>query len=108
MIRLRNQIVSQQEKICSGLFSQMIGLMFQKRKNLVMVFDSERKISLHNYFVFYPIEVLVLNSEKKVLEIKKEFRPFTLWNSLVSGKYLIELGLEESKNKVKLGDLLEF
>lgn len=108
MIRLKNLILSKTEKICSGLFSQMFGLMFHRRNNLIMVFDSERRISLHNCFVFYPIEILVLDSGKKVVEIKEEFKPFRFWNSSVPGKYLIELGLEESKGKVKLGDVLEF
>lgn len=108
MIQLRHQIVSKQEKICSGLFSQIIGLMFQRRKNLIMTFNSERKISLHNCFVFYPIEVLILDSNKTVLEIKKDFRPFRFWNSSASGKYLLELGLEESKGKVNVGGVLDF
>ena len=73
-----------------------------------MVFNKERNISLHNFFVFYPINVLVLNENKKVIEIKNNFRPFTFWNSKNKGKYLIELGKDESKNKVKVNDLLEF
>ena len=73
-----------------------------------MVFNKERNISLHNFFVFYPINVLVLNENKKVIEIKNNFGPFTFWNSKNKGKYLIELGKDESKNKVKVNDLLEF
>ena len=73
-----------------------------------MIFNKERNISLHNFFVFYPIDVLILNENKKVIEIKNNFRPFTFWNSKNKGKYLIELGKDESKNKVKVNDLLEF
>jgi uncharacterized protein len=103
-----NKIISNKESVCNNVFSQTLGLMFSKRKNLIMVFNKERNISLHNFFVFYPINVLVLNENKKVIEIKNNFRPFTFWNSKNKGKYLIELGKDESKNKVKVNDLLEF
>ena len=72
-----------------------------------MIFPQEMKIALHNFFVFYPIEVLVLDEDKKVIEVKKNFIPFTLWNSQKQGKYLIELGLKESKGKVNVGDKVE-
>tara|TARA_Y100000310_G_C20565550_1_gene755286 strand:- start:242 stop:601 length:360 start_codon:yes stop_codon:yes gene_type:complete len=91
MIINKGQVVSRKEKYCNNVFSQGLGLMFSKRKNLVMVFNKERKISLHNCFVFFPIDVLVLDSDKKIIEIKKNFSPFTFWNSVGKGKYVVEL-----------------
>jgi len=81
--------------------------MFRPRRNLVMVFSQEMAVSLHMFFVFYPIDVLLLDEKFRVVEIKENFRPFTIWNSKKKGKYLIELGLEESKGKVKIGDKVE-
>ncbi len=103
-----NQIISNKEIICNNVFSQSLGLMFSKRKNLIMVFNKERKISLHNFFVFYPIDVLILDENKKIIEIKENFKPFTFWNSKNKGKYLIELGKEESKKMVDFGNKLSF
>ena len=100
------KVVSQKEIICKGVFSQGWGLMFRRRANLVMIFDGLRKISLHNFFVFYPLEILVLDQSFKVVEIKKRFRPFTLFTSSMKGKILVELGLEESKGLVRIGDVL--
>lgn len=108
MISCESKVISKKEKTCLNLTSQILGLMFCGKQNLLMVFDSERRISLHNFFVFYPIEVIVLNEMKEVVEVNPNFQPFTFWNSSVPGKYLIELGLEESKGKVKVGDVLEF
>jgi len=106
--RSTGNVISNNETICRNIFSQSLGLMFSKRKNLIMIFNKERTISLHNFFVFYPIDVLILDENKKVVEIKENFKPFTFWNSKNKGKYLIELGKETSKKKVKLNDLLEF
>ena len=105
MIKNKNKIISEKEKYCHTIFSQGLGLMFSPKKNLVMVFKKEQKIQLHNFFVFYPLDILVLNKNKKIIEIKKDFKPFTFWNSKKEGKYVIELGFP---NKYKEGDVLKF
>jgi hypothetical protein len=104
MITNKNKIISKKEIVCKSLWSQARGLMFRKKQNLIMIFPEERKISLHNFFVFYPIDVIVLDKNKKVVEIKEKFMPFTFWSSSKKGKYLIELG---NKVKIKIGDIVK-
>ena len=110
MIRNRStgEVISNKEIVCKSVFSQGWGLMFRRRANLVMVFDQMRKISLHNFFVFYPLEILVLDGDNKVVEIKQRFKPFTLFTASKRGKVLVELGLEGSKGKIRVGDRLNF
>ena len=79
--------------------------MFSTKKNLVMVFKKETKIQLHNFFVFYPLDVLVLDENKRIVEVKRNFKPFTIWNSRQKGKYVVELGFP---NEYQEGDVLEF
>ena len=50
------------------------------------------------FFVFYPIDVLILDENKKVVEIKRNFKPFTVWNSKEKGKYVVEIGRKEKEN----------
>ena len=102
--KTQHKTISEKEIICKSPLSQARGLMFHLRKNnLVMVFPEERRISLHNFFVFYPIDVLVLDSALKVVEIKKNFLPFTFWKAKKKGKYLIELSQTESPS-YQVGD----
>ena len=101
-----NKIISKKERVCTTLLSQIRGLMFRKKQNLIMIFPKERKISLHNFFVFYPLQIIILDKNKKVIEIKNNFKPFTFWNSSKKGKYLIEIGKE--KSLVSLNDQLLF
>lgn len=101
------KIISKNEKYCQGFFSQALGLIFSSRKNLIMEFPQERSISLHNFFVFYPLEILILDNNKKVIEIKKNFLPFTFYHPKTKGKFVVELGREESKGKVRVGELLK-
>lgn len=111
MIRNKNKniVISKKERLANNIFTQGLGLMFSKRANLIMDFSSKRKISLHNCFVFYPLEILVLDENKTIVEILDQFKPFTLhWKSKEKGRYLVELGIEDSKGKCEVGDVLEF
>ena len=78
--------------------------MFSKKKELLFVFDREQRISLHNFFVFYPINLIFFDSNKIVVEIKKNFMPFNLYKSRKKAKYLLESPFEI---KYKLGDSLK-
>ena len=89
------QTISNEERFCNTFLSQAFGLMFRKKQNLIMKLPREKKISLHMFFVFYPIDVLILNKNKEIIEIKKNFKPFTFWNSKEKGKYVVELAFPE-------------
>tara|TARA_Y100000310_G_C20085105_1_gene535688 strand:- start:117 stop:443 length:327 start_codon:yes stop_codon:yes gene_type:complete len=106
MITRKDEIVSDEEIVCKNVFSQSRGLMFRRRNNLVMEFSKNRSVGLHMWFVFYPIEVLVLDHSMKVVEIKRNFRPWKLWKSSKKGKYVVELS--SIGCQVKVGDRLQF
>ena len=107
------KIISQKERCCQTLISQALGLMFRRRQNLVMEFPIERRVSLHMMMVFFPIDVILLDKEKKVVDIKRNFKPWTIWSSAVPAQYVIELGEERGSKSVlkplaiSLGDHLE-
>ncbi len=91
-------------RICNTFISQARGLMFRKKQNLIMVFPKEKKISLHMFFVFFPIDVLILDKNKKIVEIKRNFMPFTFWNSTKKGKYVVELAFPQN---YKVGQIIQ-
>ena len=106
--KTKKSIISKNEILADSHFSQGRGLMLRRRQNLIMKFCAPRKISLHNFFVFFPLEILIVNSKGRILEINHNFNPFTFWKSNNKGTYCIELGLETSKSKCAVGDVLEF
>jgi uncharacterized protein len=80
--RNRNTVIAGKKKLLSSLFSKAKGLMFTsssavRDKAMVLVFKKEKTVSLHMFFVFYPIDVIFLDQTKKVIEIKMNFKPFT-------------------------------
>jgi uncharacterized protein len=90
--------------LCKSNWSKARGLMFSKRKNLLFVFDNERRISLHNCFVFFPIDLIFLDKDFRVIEIKRDFRPFRFYTSKKKTKYVLELTEE---HKIKIGDKIK-
>ena len=101
----QNKIISKQEINCFSLLSQARGLMFRKKQNLVMHLKKEQIISLHNFFVFYPIDILIFNKNKEIIEIKRNFRPFAFYISNQKGQYVIELAFPFEytiKDKIKI------
>lgn len=84
------------DKICKSFWSKSRGLMFSPKKTLVFIFKRPQRISLHNFFVFYPINLLFLDENHKVIE-KKRFYPFTFYKSKKKSKYLIESPKQDAK-----------
>lgn len=107
----RKTILAEEVKICKDDFSKAIGLMFSEKQDKVLVFkfDKEKIISLHMFFVFYPIDVLFLDKNKIVVDKKESFKPFTIYNSRKKAMYAVELPAGViKKTKTGIGDKIEF
>lgn len=95
-------------KLADSLLKKFKGLMFEREKNFnyALVFDlgknCKRRASIHMCFVFFPIDVLFLNEERKVVDIVLGLKPWTLnYTPKKNSRYIIELpkgrgsGIEE-------------
>lgn len=107
----KNSIVAHDFKICDDNLSKFAGLMFSKRekKALIFKFSKEKMISLHMFFVFYPIDVLFLDKNKIVVDVKENFRPFAFYKSRKKAMYAVELPDNTiKKTKTEIGDKINF
>ncbi|MCM2325343.1 MAG: DUF192 domain-containing protein [Candidatus Woesearchaeota archaeon] len=110
MIRANNIILCRKKKILTSIFSKASGLMFSrpiKDTGYIFVFSEPRRIDLHMFFVFFPIDVLFLDDKKRIIEMKKDFLPFTFYYSKKKASYVIELPAGYS-DKTKIGDIIKF
>jgi len=94
-------------KTCRTFLSKSLGLMFSKKKTIVLEFKKEKIISLHMFFVFYPIDVLFLDKNKKIVDIKNNFKPFALYTSKNKAKFVVEIP-KQAKIKFKTGVSVTF
>jgi uncharacterized protein len=110
MLKINNQIIKGKILFADNIFSKAFGLMFKrnfKNKFLIFIFKKEIFVPLHMFFVFFPIDVIFLNKDKIVVEIKNNFKPFTYYNPIKKAKYVIEAEKNIFKN-VKLDDKIDF
>jgi len=81
--------------VCQTMWSRMRGLMFRKRilnQAYIFVFSKPQRIALHMFWVFFPIDILWLDEQRKVVDLRTNVKPFT--PHIVSkekGLYVIEL-----------------
>lgn len=105
-------IIVENKKILKNIFSKSFGLIFSKKiknKALVFVFKKEKRHLIHMFFVFFQIDILFLDKNKKVVEIKENLEPFSFYSSKNKAKYFIELSegiIKETKTKI--GDTISF
>ena len=95
-------------------WQKMKGLMFEdaKKFNYGLIFclprESIANSTIHMLFVFFPIDLVYLNKDKKVVDIAKNILPFSLgYAPKKPSKYFVELPVGKSK-KIKLGDELQW
>ena len=92
-----NKVVINNVRVCNGLKS-FIGLRFSKQlkdNEAVLIEGRSESIidsTIDMLFVFYSIDVLWLDKNKKIVDIKKNVKPFTLFSApRKAAKYIVEL-----------------
>ena len=76
---------------CSSLLSQIRGMMFRKKViPLVFIFSRERRVNLHSFFC-KEMDLVFLNNKFRVIEMKKNWKPFSFYTSKKKAKILLEL-----------------
>lgn len=109
------------ETICSDVgladtfLSRFIGLMMSSsKKNLLLKSEKEgiKESSIHMLFMLYPIDAIWLDSEKKIVDIKKNLKPFSMriFKPKKPAMYVLEIGKGRLGENTDLreGDLLKF
>ena len=97
-----------------SMLEKATGLMFKKDiaktdTGYVFQFDSDRKIPIHMFCVFFPIDVIWVNKSKEIVDMKRNVLPFSL-GVYHKGKasMLVEVPVGTiAKKKLKLMDKLE-
>lgn len=112
LIKKGDKVIASKSKFCNSLFSKAIGLRFRKKPvdtGLIFTFNSPQIVLMDMWFVFYPIDVVFLDNDKKVVEIKENFLPFAFYNSKKEALFIIELeNGAVRKNNIQIDDKIEF
>lgn len=108
MVQNQNQIkVASSAKEASSMISRMKGLMFSKD---MVGFDGlfiKPCNSIHTFFMNYPIDVIFLNKEMKVVKIKRNLLPWRMTRMYLSAHQVLELKGGTLDDRILEGDKLE-
>lgn len=100
----KNKTISSKASLKSGL-KRVKGLMFDKNIEAI-VFNT--RFGIHTFFLKAPIDLLILDKNKKVVVIKEGIKPFRIavWNP--RHDLVVELPLGSIKNsETAIGDAIE-
>jgi len=110
----RKKIIAKNIRPCTNIFSQGFGLMFRPETSVrdtawVFIFDKPRIIAITMAFVSFPIDLLFLDANKIVVEIKERISPWSFYTPKNKALYCIELKAGTVKSKhIKLNDKMIF
>ena len=108
------RVVASDVEMADSVVKQTLGLMFRKgiSPGYAMVFDMRREqyIGIHMAFVFFSIDLVYLDRERRVVDIKRHLRP---WIGIAfprkRARYAIEMPAGTAdRHQIREGDTLEW
>ncbi len=76
---------------CANSFlSKIIGLMFSKPRAVLMIFQKTSKVSLHTWFVFFPLQIYYMDGYGRVVE-STTMNPFSFYSPKADASYILEV-----------------
>ena len=116
----KNKIICTNIEIADSLGKQTKGLMFREsfdpESGFFMIFDSERKHGIWMFGMRFPIDIIFIDSGKRIVDIKHSVRPMNknprTWKVYKPKKpctYVLEINSNViEKTGTEIGDILEF
>jgi len=105
--KTKNTLVASRAKMAQNFLARMVGLLNRSSLSPQEALIIPHCQSIHMFFMRFPIDVIFVDSENKVVHLLKNIRPFQLSPIIFSSFYAIEMavgGIETSRTAV--GDFL--
>lgn len=108
----KNKAVISKIKVARGFLARLKGLMFSKEpQSLVIEFPESAgtKPLIHTFFVNFPIDVILLDPNFKIVDMIQNLSPFKLHTPQTLTKYVLEVPQGTIKTSgVELSDIIIF
>lgn len=107
-VSLNNNCISEKILVADNMISRIVGLMFrstppQNAEGLLL----DPCNSIHTCFMRYPIDVVFLNKNNKVIKVIRDLRPWRMTWIYFKASKTLELPAGKLPLEVKEGDVLE-
>ena len=79
-----------QPRLARTQWEKARGLMFSRPHDVLFEFSEEEKLKFHMVFVFYPIDIIFMDKQMRVVDLKERFKPFTFYYSKACSSTVLE------------------
>jgi len=116
----KGKVIVKNVEIARALGEKTKGLMFRssldKDSGLLMPFDKERKHEIWMLGMRFPIDIIFINKDKRIVDVKHNAKPmgrnpmtWRIYRPRKPCKYVLEVNAGAAgKTKTEVGDVLEF
>lgn len=116
----KKKILVKKIELADSVGKKTKGLMFRdslaKDAGLLMTFDAERKHEIWMFCMRFPIDIIFIDSDKRIVDIKHAARPmgknpmtWRIYRPMKPCKYVLEISAGLAKEtQTETGDVLEF
>jgi len=109
--RMTGKVLADKVELAETFWRRFLGLMFRRnfRKGQALLFKLAKsgRYGVHMFFVRFPIDLLYLNQNFVVVDIRRELRPWRIHRPKVKANYIVELPAGTiSLTRTKLGHKL--
>jgi uncharacterized protein len=114
MLKHNNKIIASKIVYCDNLFRKGTGLMFHTKNAVddtawIFRFNNLRRVGVTMFFVFFPIDIVFLDRNNVIVELKECLKPFRNYTSMTRIYSFIELRHGTIKKyALKKGHVLTF
>jgi len=102
-----NKVLANDLKIAKSFADRTLGLMFIKEMKGFDALLLEPCTSVHNFFVRFPIDLIFLNKDNKVVKLIPCFKPWRMTGIYLKARKVLELPNGTIGDFIKVGDSLE-
>lgn len=106
-------VLAEQVEVADSFWKRLRGLMFRRNfedgRALLFKIGDPRIYSVHTFFVFFLIDLVYLDQETRVVDIKREMPPWTTYRPKTEASFLVELpGGKVEDVGLEVGNKLKF
>ena len=89
-------------KVTGRFIDRAIGLMFKPKQSIVFELPKTARVSIHTAFVFYSIDVFYFDTYGRLMETKRNLKPFSYYRPRNEAKFILETPSAWKQNITKL------
>lgn len=107
IVKRNNKVIAERVELANSFKSKLMGLMFSKdlgnRDGLLFHLSN----SIHTCFMNYPIDVIFMDKEDKVVRVIRNMKPWRMTRMYFTATKVLELMGGTLKEDLPLGEKLE-